>query len=65
MYLTTRPKKARICATCQFWDGCSVQVKDRFSIKLDIGEKAMCKRIGCTRPATRSACDEYEIRYDF
>lgn len=65
MYLTSRSKSTRICATCQFWKGYSVRVKNPYSIEFDLRERAMCNKKGYECPSTRTACSEYEIRYDF
>lgn len=54
-------RNLRICATCQFWTGCSVRVKSPTLIKCDRNEQATCNINGVPKRAGNScSCGKYQ-----
>lgn len=44
-------RNLKICATCQYWTGHGVRVKDRIQIQCDSDEPALCNVTGFKKRA--------------
>lgn len=60
---TRSVSNAKLCATCEFWNGTSVEAWGSSAVEYDMHERAQCSQLRTAKPAF-SSCNKHQKRYD-